>query len=265
MKTNFGAIALAALFAVSLSTVPASAGLLNNLNNTVDKVVDKVVDTVDDTVDTVTDTVDDTVGTDTSSVVDKVVTINDPNTGLVNLDTDNGTVVTATVGAGGSPLVEAKVGGLTGANTVSINLGGLGFDLVIDIGTPNPNNPNAPSNPGGGPILVGSLGGGATFVVTCAVDNAKTLLQVAAQGKVTASELRAWQRAANVQVIPIALCPDARAIIAQLLGKSPKIQLLQRAVTMDNLIMASLSRTKYDANDVVAVQRRSGQLVVYVY
>jgi hypothetical protein len=262
MTKKLAVIAVVALFAVGASMAPASAGLLNNLNKTVDKVVDKVVDTVDETVDKTTDAVDDTLGTDTKSVVNKVVTINDPNTGLVNLDTDNGTIATATVGPGGAPLVDARIGGLTGSNSVTLNLGGLGLDLDVVIGPPNPNNPNAPTTRG--PILVASLGGD-TFVVVCAVDNAKTLLQVAAQGKVTASEVKAWQRAANVQVIPIELCPDARAVIAKLLGKSQKIQLLQRAVTMDNLIMASLSRTKYDAQDVVAVQRRSGQLVVYVY
>lgn len=263
MRTKLAVIAIVALFAVGAGAVPASAGLLNNLNKTVDKVVDKVVDTVDKTVEKTTNTVDDTLGTETNSVVKKVVTINDPNTGLVNVDTDNGTVVSATVGSGESPLADVRLGGLVGSNSVTLNLGGLGLDLDIVLGLPNPNNPNSPG--GRNPILVGSLGGGNTFVVTCAVDNARTLLEVAAQGKVTASEIKAWQRAANVQVIPIALCPDAKAIIAQLLGKSQKIQLLQRAVTMDNLIMASLGRTKYDAGDVVAVQRRSGQLVVYVY
>jgi hypothetical protein len=265
MRRNIAVIMIAAVFAVGVSAAPVNAGLLKKLGDTVDKTVDKVVDTVDDTVDGVTNTVDDVAGTDTNDLVNDVVTINDTgNTGLVNLDTTGETnVLSATVGPGGNPLVDARIGGLNGRNSISINLGGLGIDLVIDIGIPS--DPNGPTNPDGGPILVGSIGGAGTFVVTCAVDNAKTLLQVAAQGKVTGAEIKAWQRAANVQIMPIALCPDAKMQISQVLAKSQKILLLRRAVMSDNLIMASLSRTKYGPEDVVAVQRRSGQLVVYVY
>ncbi|MGV3489896.1 MAG: hypothetical protein ACO1OG_01115 [Devosia sp.] len=267
MKLNIVAVAIAAVFAVSMSAMPANAGLLKKLGDTVDKTVNGVVDTVDDVVDTVTDTVDDTTGLDTGDLVDNVVTINDTgNDGLVNLDTTgNNNVLTATVGPGGKPLVDARIGLLNGPNSISINLGDLGIDLVIDIGIPDPNDPDAPVNPPEGRILVGSIDGANSFVVTCAVDNAKTLLQVAAQGKVTGAEVKAWQRASAVQVVPIALCPDAKMQISQVLAKSQKIQLLRRAVMSDNLIMASLGRTKYGAEDVVAVQRKSGALVVYVY
>ena len=150
---------------------------------------------------------------------------------------------------------------------MSLDLDGLGL-VDLEIGISDPTNPNGPQNPNNpnNPVLVGSLGGGGgTFTVTCAVNNAKTLLQVAANGKVTAAEVKAWQRAANVQIIPVELCPQAKSQIAKLFARSKKILLLQRAVTTDNLIMASLSRTRYDAKDVAAVQRRGGQLVVYVY
>ncbi len=48
---------------------------------------------------------------------------------------------------------------------------------------PDPSNPNGPqTEQSQQPRLVGSLGGGGgTFTVTCAVNNAKTLLQVAPQ------------------------------------------------------------------------------------
>lgn len=267
MTRNILVLASAAVFAVGLATAPASAGLLGNLGKTVEKVVDKTVDTVDKTVKTVTKTVDDTAGTKLTDTVDKVVTINDDDgKGLVNLTTEGEDLVTATVGPDGKPLVRTGVGLLDGRNLISLDLEGLGL-IDLEIGISDPTNPNGPQNPNNpnNPVLVGSLGGGATFTVTCAVNNAKTLLQVAANGKLTAAEIKAWQRAANVQIIPVELCPQAKSQIAKLFARSKKIQLLQRAVTTDNLIMASLSRTRYDARDVAAVQRRGGQLVVYVY
>lgn len=268
MTRNILAIVAAAVFAVGMATAPASAGLLGKLGKTVEKTVDKVVDTVDKTVDKVTETVDDVAGTNTKEVVDDVVTINDQDAdGLVNVTTQGDNLVTATVGPDGQPLVRAGVGLLNERNLLSLDLDALGLDVDLVIGISDPTNPNGPQNPNNpnNPVLVGSLGGGATFMVTCAVNNAKTLLQVAANGKLTASEIKAWQRAANVQIIPVELCPEAKAQIAKLFARSKKILLLQRAVTTDNLIMASLSRTRYDANDVAAVQRRGGQLVVYVY
>ena len=80
-----------------------------------------------------------------------------------------------------------------------------------------------------------------------------------------AAEIKAWQRSANVQIVPIKLCPLAKKQVAAILGKSQKMNLLQRAVMGDSLIMASLSRTSYRPGEVVAVQRKGGQLVVYVY
>lgn len=269
MTRNILVLATAAVFAVGLAAAPANAGLLKNLSDTVEKTVDKVVETVDETVETVTETVDDVAGTNTSDVVDEVLTVNDEDPeGLINVNTKGQGLATATVGPNGKPLVRAGVGGLGGGNLLSLDLDGLGLDVGVEIGITDPTNPNGPQNPNNpaNPILVGSLGGGGgTFKVTCAVNNAKTLLQVAANGKLTANEIKGWQRAANVQIVPVELCPQARSQIAKLFARSKKILLLQRAVTTDNLIMASLSRTRYDANDVAAVQRRSGQLVVYVY
>lgn len=268
MTRNILVLATAAMFAVGLATAPASAGLLGNLGKTVEKTVDKVVDTVDKTVDKVTGTVDNAAGTKLGDTVDKVVTINDDTPeGLVNLTTKGENLVTATVGPDGKPLVRAGVGLLNERNLVSLDVDALGLDVDLEIGISDPSNPNGPQNPNNpnNPVLVGSLGGGSTFTVTCAVNNTKTLLQVAVNGKLTASEIKAWRRAANVQIIPVKLCPQAKSQIAKLFARSKKILLLQRAVTTDDLIMASLNRTSYDARDVAAVQRRGGQLVVYVY
>lgn len=267
MVRKFATLLVAAGFVVSATVAsPVSArGLLGGLGdtvgglvNTVEDVVDEVTDPVGETVQDVTETLDDATG----GLTGEVLTVNGQDPGLVDLNTKKpGTTVKV---GGGKPLATVKIGG---SNLLALNLDALGLGADVVIGISDPNDPNGPTNPNnpGRPVLVGSLGGGGTFKVTCAVDNAKSLLQIAANGKVTASEIKAWQRAANVQVIPIKLCPQAKAQIAKLLARSQKIQLLRRAVTGDDLIMASLGRTSYNANDVVAVQRKSGQLVVYVY
>ncbi len=229
---------------------------------------------VKDTLNSVTGAVTSTVDT-VSTTVGNIVSVNDEgNDALLDLEVGGSTnVVTAVVG-GADPLAKGSVSttGVLANTVVTLDLLGLGLDVGLDLdlvtpggGDPaNPNNPTDPNNPRG-PILVGSLGGGDTFQITCAVNNTRQLLQVAANGKVTAAEVKAWQRFANVQIVPIKLCPAAKSQVAKILVRSKKINLLQRAVLQDQLIMASLSRTRYDAGDVVAVQRQQEQLVVYVY
>lgn len=257
MKRNI-VIFAAAMLIMSYGAAPAVAsGLLKS-----------VVGGVTDTVSGVTDTVSGTVNSVTGSGGGGLISLNDDNNdALLNVDLLNGDnqVLNAAVGSGSDPLLNANVSssGLLSGTTVSLDLGGLGLDLSVDFGVPGPGGPT-PGAGSDGRILVGSLGG-AGFVITCAVNNARYLLQVAARGKISAAEIRAWQRSANVQIVPIKLCPPAKKQVGAILGKSQKINLLRRAVMSDNLIMASLSRTRYKAGDVVAVERKSGQLVVYVY
>lgn len=262
----------AASFAViaSVAAVPAEAGgLLGGIKDT----VNNVTDTVTDTVDTVSDTIGDvtsTGGSGQGTNIGNILSLNDPDdNSLVNMDVGGGANL-LTAGVGGVAKAGIKTNGLLNGTSVTLDLLGLGLDVALDLslvdpsGPNTPNDPNIPNNPNG-PILVGSLGGGNTFMITCAVNNTRQLLQVAANGKITAAEIKAWQRFASVQVIPIKLCPAAKKQVGQILMRSQKIELLRRAVAADQLIMATLSRTRYDVKDVVAVQRQKGQLVVYVY
>lgn len=159
--------------------------------------------------------------------------------------------------------------GILGSNlTAGINLGGLSLDLTVpgledllgggDNGGNGPGNGNGNSNTGGR-TLVGSLG---EFQVNCSLDDGRRVLQLASQASVNP---RSWNSAANVQIVPIRLCPQARGQVAQIFRASGKIQQLQSAVAGDALIVASLNRTRYDINDVFAVEARGGSLTVYVY
>jgi hypothetical protein len=185
------------------------------------------------------------------------------NDSLVNVGIggENNNVLDVNLGAN-DPLANANVSagltdsGLVASTSVTLDLGGLGLDLDIDIGIPGPG--------GGGYVLVGSLGGG-SFVIKCSVNDARNLLQVAANGKISNAEIKAWARATGVQIVPIKLCPTAKRQVAQIFARSSKVNTLQGAVVNDALIMATLSRSGYDASDVVAVQRRNTQLIVYVF
>lgn len=254
--TTLAAVAVAAAFSVA----PVNAGgLLGGLKDTVSGAVNTVADTVGNVVSGPS-------GGGTS--VGGLVSLNDNDNGsLVNLDVGGGSnVLNAGVGAGSKP-VNASVSstGLLSKTFVGLDLGGLGLDVDLDLGLAEDPGTGGPGAPGNGQVLVGSLGGGNTFVINCTVNNTRQLLQVASAGKVTGPEIKAWMRAANVQVVPIKLCPPAKKQVAALLAKSQKINLLRRAVTGDALITASLGRTRFDANDVIAVQRNGAQLVVYVY
>ena len=275
MRSNVTALLASVFVIVGISVAPVgAAGLLGGLTDTVNDVTDTVVDTV-------TETVDDVVGGDEGGTnVGGLASINDDNNdALINLDVGGGNnVLNAAVGQGNNPLVNANVSttGLLKNTTVSLDLAGLDLDLGLNLelleviggggggGGGNGNGNGAGNGANGNRVLVGSLGG-SNFVINCAVNNTKQLLQVASAGKISAAEIKAWMRAANVQVVPIKLCPAAKKQVAQILAKSKKINLLRRAVMSDALITASLGRTRYDANDVVAVQRKGGQLVVYVY
>lgn len=197
------------------------------------------------------------------------------NDSLVNVGIGGGNnnVLDINLGAN-DPLANANVSagltdsGLVASTSVTLDLGGLGLDLDIDIGIPGPGGLGGPRGAGGagggGYVLVGSLGGG-SFVIKCSVNDTRNLLQVAANGKISNAEIKSWARATGVQIVPIKLCPSAKHQVAQIFARSSKVNTLQGAVVNDVLIMATLSRSGYGASDVVAVQRRNTQLIVYVF
>lgn len=160
--------------------------------------------------------------------------------------------------------------GILGSNlTAGVNLGGLSLDLTVpgldDLlgGGGNGGGGNGPGNGngnGGGRTLVGSLDNG--FEVSCSLGDGRHVLELASN---VALNPRLWSRASNVQIVPIRLCPEARGQVAQIFNASGKIRQLQNAVAADALIVASLSRSRYDIGDVFAVEARGGSLTVYVY
>lgn len=73
-----------------------------------------------------------------------------------------------------------------------------------------------------------------------------------------------WKSAANISIVPINLCPDAKARLAAAVEADANIQYLQAAVAADPRLKSSL-RPSYDPDDVLAVDKAGDGLTVYVY
>lgn len=74
-----------------------------------------------------------------------------------------------------------------------------------------------------------------------------------------------WSRASGVKVQPIGVCGDVKAWLNAQLGSSNLGASLRQAVQSDALISASLGRTQYGPDRVLAVKQSGSQLIVYVY
>lgn len=173
-----------------------------------------------------------------------------------NINTGNGINANANLlGSGG---VNADLNLLGNGNIVSANVGVGGLGVDIGIGTPGgPGNPGGPGGPGG----VVALAGLTQADLACVGPDGSRILQLAG----SSSNPRSWQRASNVQIVPVRLCPDVRRKIAAALRKSGVGGVIWGAVSQDALILASLSRTSYGVDDVFAVQQSGRQLTVFVF
>lgn len=173
-----------------------------------------------------------------------------------NVSTGGGSVLGANVGLlNNSVRVDARVGGDSLAN-IGIGIGGGGNG-------PGNGGGAGPGNGGGGPGMVGnnradpSNSGGAACIGT-PVAQIDRLIRAT---RVDAS----WQRASNVAIQQVAVCPDVKAWLAQQLKGSSFGSNLQWALRNDALASASLSRTPHGADRVFAVQRSGAQLTLFVY
>lgn len=141
-----------------------------------------------------------------------------------------------------------QIGGTGGATLlVGVNLGGLGFS----------SNEAATLNG-----QLASAGGGG---LSCSLGDGRQVLAMASDGTVGRNAVSGWQRASNVQIRPMRMCPDADRQVHRVLDASDKMILLHSLVARDPLIMASLQRTRFDQDDVFAVERRGNMLLVYVF
>lgn len=212
--------------------------------------------------------------------------------GAVNLGVGGSEgLVTANLGSGSEPTVSASVlgpSGIVGANLnlgdvgVGANVGGPGL-IDVDIRLPrgadggNGNNGgnggNGNNGGNGGFGFFGNNGGGGTTIVrtgsgsgfgsnsaACAGSNPNQLLSLFQN-----TNMNGWNRASSIQLIPIKVCRDIRAQMANWLAANQGYRNMVGQVAGDPLIAAALSRTSYQPGHVLGVQREGQTLMVYVF
>ncbi|MET0530178.1 MAG: hypothetical protein ABW003_17890 [Microvirga sp.] len=74
----------------------------------------------------------------------------------------------------------------------------------------------------------------------------------------------AWSGAADVSIVPVHLCPDARSGVEAVINADPNMDALRRAVEATTTITATLE-PQFEVDDVLAVDRSGANLTVYVY
>ncbi|WP_051961255.1 hypothetical protein [Devosia riboflavina] len=175
----------------------------------------------------------------------------------------------ATVGAtvGGGSLVDADVGLLNGTVGVGATVGGGSLaNIGVSIGGGAPGNPGNPGNGGGNggvgnggiPSFSASNGGNAPACAGTSPRQVERLIQGTQIGG-------SWQRASNVEIQRVDMCPELQTWLAAALTNSGLGNSLRSAISSDSLLSASIDRSSYNANRVFAVHQRGNQLTVFVY
>jgi hypothetical protein len=200
-----------------------------------------------------------------------------PSTGIGAVDNLTGSLtgtVNGLTGNGGT--VDSTVGGLTGGLGGGL-LGGLGNTLGGLTGGNDPAGTTTTRTGGGlGGLPVGtnrgffSFGGGSLSIAgfggaACAGQDPRAIGRLLQSRSYNRGQLNSWHRAANVQVVPIRLCSQLRAAVRQQLAGNNAVAMVQNLAAADPLISTSLSRTRYGAGNVLAVDQANGTLTVYVY
>lgn len=214
---------------------------------------------------------------------DSLITLNSgpaSNNGTVNigLGGGGGNVADVNVGTGGYSAASANVslGGGSGSNSgggLSVNLGVGPADVNLNLlgggngGGGSGGGDGGGNGPGtGGPGAFASGGGNGSqsgsSQVNCVGEDPNNVLRLF---NATQINLASWARASDVTIVPVRLCPPDRVQVAELINSTGKGMQMQAAVASDALIATSLTRSRYDASRVAAVQRRGPQVLVYVY
>lgn len=200
-------------------------------------------------------------------------------TASVILPGENGSsgdaVETATNGVGGTASGVTGEGGtlddLLGSGILGDGLGGLAGAG----GAGGPGGAGAGPAGGFGGAVRGSGGAGGAITLAslatrpslkgCVSAAGRSVLSFAARQDYSSREIARWNSASDVRLVPVAICSSAHATVARAVSRSPNIVRLQGAAMADPLISASLGNSRFDARDVLAVQKRGRVLEVYVF
>lgn len=176
--------------------------------------------------------------------------------------------------------------GATSANANVLGLGGGETDALITLfgnggGSPNGGQPPAGGNGNGGPgggngpgIFDPDNGNGINLPNTrvaaigntgaCFTPNAQQMDYLLSRTRASIVAASSNQ-GRNAGLIPIELCPEARAKLEAAAQANPDMRRLHVAVRGNQVISTKLSDAGYAAGNVLAVERNQANLTVYVY
>jgi len=187
---------------------------------------------------------------------------------VLDANIGGGSVADASVGSGGGSTLSADVGLLNNTATLGLGVGGndlLDVDVGIGGGGGSGGNGGNGANGGngggvgsGGGLFASASGVGAA---NCAGISARELERLILATRIDSS----WERATNVDVRRIEVCPELRASLAAALRQTGLNNSLRSAIARDALVAATLDRSPYRADRVFAVRQSGRNLVVFVY
>lgn len=239
---------LTGVLLVSCYAVPSQAqSLLGSVTDTVDELLGD--DNTTNTVETVTNTVEEALsGGDTTSTIETVTNTVEE---VLGGSTTSSTTETVT----------NTVDTLLGSTTSTVNNIGGGGGLLGTSGTNGTNGTNGAS--ANGPIFLSNSSGGNSGASgpNCIGTSAPVLARLVQSTRPDAS----WGRVSNVEIKPVAVCAAEARWLKQQLQDSLRGQQMYAAISSDNLIAASLDRTRFNASNVFAVQKNGNRLTVFVH
>lgn len=193
--------------------------------------------------------------------------------GLADIGVDLGDDVTARArlaGDDGLAVLDTGFGDTLGAGA------GVGGDNLLDLdfgldATGGAGGSGTGGGTGGG-VGVAALGNGANGSGAAAVGagcdsgiSASQASKLIRSGNYSPRAVSSWSGASSVELTRVAMCPQMRLQVEAALSRSGLAGQIQQAALGDSLVSASLSRTHYDAGDVLAIRHSGSKLIVYVY
>jgi hypothetical protein len=111
----------------------------------------------------------------------------------------------------------------------------------------------------------GGGGGAAGLGADCRGFSASQASALIKSGDYSPGAMSSWSRASGVELTRVPMCQQLKVQVSAALSRSGLAGQIQQAAARDSLVSASLGRTNYGADDVMAIRQSGSKLIVYVY
>jgi hypothetical protein len=105
---------------------------------------------------------------------------------------------------------------------------------------------------------------GAQAATACFSPDEQQIANLRARTTYDGAMIASWKSASRISIVPISLCPEAKADLAAAIDADANIGYLQAAVAADVRLSSSLDPS-YGPDDVLAVDKAGDELKIYVF